>query len=65
MVSTTRRIEGSGGKINENWAMYSLRMSFCIVPPSFSMGMPRFSAAAIYIAQTTAAGPLMVMEVVT
>ena len=32
----TRRIEGSGGKMNSFWAMYSLRMSFWIVPRSWS-----------------------------
>src|SRR4030065_65571 len=34
MVSTTRRIEGSGGKMNSFWAMYSFRMSFWMVPAS-------------------------------
>ena len=64
MVSTTRRIEGSGGKMNSFWAMYSLRMSFWMVPRSCARGMPRFSAAAMYIAQMIAAGRLMVIEVV-
>ena len=27
--------------MNSFWAMYSLRMSFCSVPPSFARGMPR------------------------
>ena len=45
--------------------MYSFRMSFCVVPPSAARGMPRFSAAAMYIAQMIAAGLLIVMEVVT
>ncbi|MBA7651501.1 hypothetical protein ES703_59320 [subsurface metagenome] len=45
-------------------AIYSLRMSFCIVPPNLSREMPRFWALAKYIAQITAAGPLMVIEVV-
>ena len=40
-------------------------MSFCSVPPSLAIGTPCFSAAAMYIAQMTAAGPLMVIEVVT
>ena len=65
MVSVTSRIEGSGGNRNSFCAMYSLRMSFWIVPPSAARGMPRFPAAAMYIAQMIAAGPLIVMEVVT
>ena len=65
IVSTTSRIEGSGGKRNSFCAMYSFRMSFCIVPPSAARGMPRFSAAAMYIAQMIAAGLLIVIEVVT
>src|SRR4030043_515352 len=44
MVSTTRRIEGSGGKMNSFWAMYSLRISFWMVPASRLRGTPRFSA---------------------
>ena len=44
--------------------MYSLRMSFWIVPPSFSREMPFFSATARYIANRMAAGELMVIEVV-
>ena len=64
-VSTTRRMEGSGGKMYSFWAMYSLRMSFWMVPPSFAGGTPCFSATAKYIAHTMAAGLLMVMEVVS
>ena len=45
--------------------MYSLRMSFCNVPESFFQSAPCFSATAKYIAQMTAAGELMVMDVVT
>ncbi len=63
-VSTTRRIDGSGGKINSFWAMYSFRMSFWMVPPSTSIGMPRFSAMAMYMAHTIAAGLLIVIDVV-
>ena len=33
-MSVTSRIDGSGGKIHSFWAMYSLRMSFWIVPRS-------------------------------
>jgi hypothetical protein len=58
------RIEGSGGKSHSFWAMYSLRMSFWFVPPSSSGGTPCFSAATTYIARSTMAGALMVMEVV-
>ena len=63
-VSTTSRMEGSGGKMYSFWAMYSFRMSFWVVPPSLEAGMPRFSAAAMYMAQMMAAGLLMVMDVV-
>ncbi len=45
--------------------MYSFRMSFWRVPPNRSRGTPRPSATATYIASITAAGELMVMEVVT
>src|SRR3972149_10818066 len=61
IVSTTNRIDGAGGKMNSFCAMYSLRMSFWIVPPSRSIGTPCFSAAAMYIAQMIAAGGLVVM----
>ena len=33
IMSTMSRMCGSGGKIHSFWAMYSLRMSFCSVPP--------------------------------
>ena len=39
-MSVTIRIAGSGGKIHSFWAMYSLRMSFWIVPPSRSSETP-------------------------
>src|SRR5512140_2272808 len=64
-MSVMIRIDGSGGKIHECWAMYSLRMSFCIVPPTLWKGTPCFSATARYMAKTIAAGPLIVIEVVT
>ena len=44
---------------------YSLRMSFWIVPLSFSGETPCFCPTAMYIASKTAAGALMVMEVLT
>ncbi len=46
-------------------AMYSFRMSFCSVPEIFFQSAPCFSATAKYIAQITAAGELMVIDVVT
>ena len=65
IVSVTRRSDGSGGKRNSFWATYSLRMSFWSVPSSDARGKPRFSAAAMYMAQIGAAGELMVIEVLT
>ena len=62
--STTRRIDGAGGKMNSFWAMNSLRMSFCKVPPSLEAGTPCFSATAMYMHSKMAAGELMVIEVV-
>src|SRR3972149_3050569 len=56
-------MEGSGGKRNSFCAMYSFRMSFWIVPARRSREMPRFSAAAMYMAQMTAAGEVLVIEV--
>src|SRR2546425_4173955 len=50
--------------MNSFCAMYSLRMSFWVVPESLSNGMPRFSALTRYIAQIMAAGLLMVIDVV-
>ena len=51
--------------MNSFWAMYSLRMSFCNVPPAFVRSAPCFSATAINMAHMMAAGLLMVMDVVT
>ncbi len=65
MVSTTSLMEGSTGKMYSFCAVYSLRMSFWMVPPRDAAGIPRFSAAAMYMAQMMAAGALMVIEVVT
>src|SRR6185437_5918799 len=64
IVSTTRRIEGAGGKMYSFWAMYSLRMSFCRVPEMRFHSAPWRSAATRNIAQITAAGELMVIAVV-
>ncbi len=44
IMSTHRRIDGSGGKIHSFCAMYSLRMSVWIVPRSCSRETPWFSA---------------------
>ena len=45
-------------------AMYSLRMSFWMVPEIFFQSAPCFSATARYMAQSTEAGELMVIETV-
>ncbi len=63
IVSVTRRSDGSGGKRNSFWATNSLRMSFWSVPSRAARGTPRFSAAAMYIAQIGAAGELIVIDV--
>ncbi len=45
--------------------MYSLRISFWIVPLNLSALTPCFSATAIYIASNTEAGAFIVMDVLT
>ncbi len=65
IMSTISRIEGSAGKIHSFWAMYSLRMSAWIVPPSRSAATPCRSATQTYCASTIAAGAFTVMDVVT
>jgi hypothetical protein len=65
IVSATSRNDGRGGKMNSFWAWYSLRMSFCSVPPRRARATPVASALATNIAKITAAGPLIVIEVVT
>ncbi|MPN63016.1 hypothetical protein SDC9_210770 [bioreactor metagenome] len=45
--------------------MYSFNMSFCIVPLNLSADTPCFSATAIYIANNTAAGAFIVIDVLT
>ena len=64
-MSVMRRIDGLGGKIYVPRAMYSLRMSFWIVPESAFIGTPCFSATAMYIERSTDAGALIVIEVET
>jgi hypothetical protein len=63
--SVTSLIEGRGGKMNSFCAMYSLRMSFWSVPPTFVHGVPCFSATARYIARAIGAVELIVIDVVT
>ena len=65
IVSRTSRNDGRGGKMNSFCAWYSLRMSFWSVPPSCARGTPWSSALATNIANTIAAGPLIVIDVVT
>ena len=65
MVSTTMRTADSGGEIHSFWAMNSLSMSFCMVPPTLSHPTPCLSARARYMARATDAVQLMVMDVVT
>ena len=64
-MSVTRRIDGPGGKIHVPRAIYSLRMSFWVVPEIRSRATPRFSAAATYRARRIAAVELIVIEVLT
>src|SRR6266508_1069652 len=63
--STTRRMEGSGGKMYSFWAMNSFRMSFCRVPLTCENGTPCCSATARYMQSRTAAGELIVIDVET
>ncbi len=53
ITSRTSRMLGRGGNTNSFCAWYSLRMSFCSVPPSRARSTPASSAAATYIAKTT------------
>src|SRR3989304_7980177 len=64
-ISVIILIDGFGGYIYVFWAIYSLRISFWIVPEIFFRFAPCFWATAMYIARRTAAGALMVIEVVT
>ena len=63
-MSRTRRIDWRGGKTNSFCAWYSFKMSFWRVPPSLARGMPAFSAWPTNIAKITAAGELIVIDVV-
>ena len=64
IVSRTSRIDGRGGNTNSFCAWYSFKMSFCSVPPSCARETPAFSAWATNIASSTAAGELIVIDVV-
>jgi hypothetical protein len=64
IVSRTSRIDSRGGNTNSFWAWYSFKMSFWSVPPSFARVTPCASALATNIASNTAAGALMVIDVV-
>ena len=64
IVSRTRRIDCRGGKTNSFCAWYSLRMSFCNVPPSCARVTPASSAWATNMAKIGAAGELIVIDVV-
>ena len=44
-MSRTMRSDGRTPQIHSFWAMNSLSMSFCSVPPSASGAIPRRSAA--------------------
>ena len=64
-MSTTMRTAGSGGQIHSFCAMNSFSMSFWIVPPSARHDTPCSSASARYIARSTLAEQLTVIEVET
>ena len=62
IVSRTMRMLGRIGKHHSFWAMYSLRMSFWMVPESRFRSQPRSWATATYMASRIQAVGLMVME---
>ena len=63
-MSVISRIDWRGGKMYSFCAMYSLRMSFWMVPEIFVQSAPCCSATTRYIAKIIEAGELMVIEVV-
>ena len=65
MRSVTSRTLGRGGKTNSFWAWYSFKMSFWIVPDRSARSTPVASATPTYMAMITAAGELIVIEVLT
>ncbi len=64
-MSVTILIEGRGGLIHSFCAMNSLSMSFWIVPATLFHGTPWRSATTRYIASSTEAEQLIVIEVET
>ena len=56
---------GRGGKTNSFWAWYSFKMSFWMVPERAARATPVLSATPTYMAITTAAGELIVIDVLT
>jgi hypothetical protein len=64
-TSVTSRIDGRGGKMYVPRAMYSLRMSFCVVPLMRARSSPWASAAATYSASRIGAVALIVIDVLT
>jgi hypothetical protein len=65
MRSVASLIDGRGGKMYVPRAMYSFRMSFCVVPATRSAATPCRFAMATYIARRIAAVALIVIDVVT
>ena len=65
IVSTTRRIDGSGGKIYSFWAMIFLQDVVLDGAAQLVGRHALLSATAMYMAQNTAAGELIVIEVET
>src|SRR5829696_1258537 len=61
-MSLKTRIDGPGGNSHSFWAMYSLRISFWLVPASSSDATPCFSAATTYMASRTLEEALHVFE---
>ncbi len=64
-TSVMSRSEGCVGKMYVPRAMYSFRMSFWIVPPSFERSAPCCLATATYSASRIGAVALIVIDVVT
>ncbi len=65
IMSVVSFTEDFGGNMHNFWAKNSFRLSFCVVPPIFSLGTPCLSPTATYMASSMGAGPFMVIEVVT
>ena len=64
-MSVMSRSDGVGGKMCVPRAMYSFSTSFWIVPVSLSAATPCLAPTAMYIANSTAAGALIVIDVDT